>query len=94
VSALAILLEMTSTKGAVELEKRWVEQWLAAGPALAAARAEELRSMTAEHALMAAETLLSLAEPPTGQPRWTTSGLVEQQRLFRLGIRERRSIGN
>ncbi|HUP23172.1 MAG TPA: hypothetical protein VNB06_09545 [Thermoanaerobaculia bacterium] len=68
-----------------EIEKHCVARWKAAGPALAAVRAEELRSMTAEEALEAADALLSMAEAPTGSSRWTTSGLVEQQRLFQLG---------
>ena len=61
----------------------WMAQWTKARVALRAQREADLRSLTAEQAVAAAEALLSIgaASPlPTG--RWTTSGLVEQQSLF------------
>ena len=66
-----------------EIQKQWAANWRAAGVALARVRAEELRSTTPAQALQAAENLLSLASPPRDLPRWRTSGLVDQQRLFR-----------
>jgi hypothetical protein len=65
-----------------EIQKQWVATWRAAGVALAGVRAEELRSMTPAQALQASESLLALASPPLDLPRWKSSGLVEQQRLF------------
>jgi hypothetical protein len=66
-----------------EIQKQWAATWRAAGVALAGVRAEELRSTTPAQALQAAENLLSLASPPRDLPRWRSSGLVDQQRLFR-----------
>jgi hypothetical protein len=66
-----------------EIQKQWAATWRAAGVALAGVRAEELRSMTPAQALQAAESLLSLASAPRDLPRWSSSGLVDQQRLFR-----------
>jgi hypothetical protein len=66
-----------------EIQKQWAATWRAAGVALAEVRAEELRSMTPAQALQAAESLLALASPPRDLPRWRSSGLVDQQRLFR-----------
>ena len=57
-----------------------IEQWRAAGPALADARRRELREMTDAQALVAAEQLLDLLRHLP--PKRTGSGLVEQQRLF------------
>jgi len=51
-------------------------------------RRAELRALTAEQALAASDDLLSLSDrlsPPSA--RWTTSGLVEQQRLLWRGRR-------
>ncbi len=57
-----------------------VEQWRRAGAALADARRRELRELTDEQALAAAEELLDVA---CHLPRKRAgSGLVEQQRLF------------
>ena len=66
-----------------ELNRRWVAQWRTTGPLLEAIRAEELRAMTEEQARAASEMLLAAAPIP-GDPRTdsTTSGLVEQQRIF------------
>jgi len=64
-------------------QRRWVEQWRAAIPALAEQRRQELRSLTPERALAAADALLSLVPPgEIGLERRTQSGLVEQQRLL------------
>lgn len=69
--------------------QRWLAQWRAAGPALAEVRRRELRALTDEEALRAADALLSLAESmPLASERQTTSGLVAQQALFH-GRRER-----
>jgi hypothetical protein len=58
-------------------------QWRAAAAALEDQRKRELRSLTAERALAAAEALLSLASPRSvSEQRRVQSGLVEQQRLF------------
>jgi len=58
-----------------------VEQWRAAAVALAARRADELRGMSDEDARVAGLQLLAMAGR---MPRKTgSSGLVEQQRLFR-----------
>ena len=65
-----------------DLQRQWAATWRLAGPALARVRAVELRSMTPAQALEAADALLSLATPPRDFPRWRSSGLVEQQRLF------------
>jgi hypothetical protein len=63
----------------------WLEQWRAAGPALAAERRRELQALTPARALAAAEALLSLAGPvERDHPRWHTTGLVEFQRLMQL----------
>jgi hypothetical protein len=60
-----------------------MEQWLAASPALAEQRRQELRALTPERALAAAEALLGLASPAAlSLERRTGSGLVEQQRLL------------
>ena len=60
--------------------KRWVETWIKAGPKLEAIRDRELREMTYEDRIRAIDALLQLGTR-LGKPR-TTSGLVEQQRLF------------
>lgn len=57
-----------------------VEQWRNAEPALAAVRRRELRRLTEEEALAAAEALLDLERYLP--PRTDGSGLVEQQRIF------------
>lgn len=70
-------------------EQRWIRQWLAAGPALEAQRARELRALTDEQACAAADALLEIgASLPLDEARRTWSGLVEQQRLFQLLPRE------
>ena len=64
-------------------EEMWVRGWEAAGQALESVRRAELRALTAERALAAADRLLALgAEAGLTEKRRATSGLVEQQRLF------------
>ena len=61
--------------------KRWAETWESAGRALEALRRRELQAMTDEDVRRAIVNLFSGAELADLPPR-TTSGLVEQQRLF------------
>ncbi|MFN7986779.1 MAG: hypothetical protein U0529_04845 [Thermoanaerobaculia bacterium] len=61
----------------------WMEQWRSAGPALEAVRKRELRALTDEEALAAADELLSLALPgPSAPERLASHGLVIQQALL------------
>ena len=62
-----------------ELEN-WARTWAKAGPALAAVRRTELRRFRYEDHLAAIDALLEISARH-GSAR-TTSGLVEQQRLF------------
>ncbi len=64
-------------------QRAWMAQWRAAQGALRGQRARELRAMTDQSALAAAEALLS-AEFLTAQAesRRTSSGLVQQQALL------------
>jgi len=60
-----------------------MEQWRAAAPALEEQWRKEIRALTAESALAAAEAVLALASPASlGAERQRHSGLVEQQALF------------
>ena len=62
--------------------KLWVETWKRAGPLLEKIRHEELRAMTDRDVQRAFQSLSGLvARMPDRRPR-TTSGFVEQQRLF------------
>lgn len=61
--------------------KRWAETWERAGRELARIRREELARMTDDDVRRAISDLFSGAPMPDLEPR-TTSGLVEQQRLF------------
>ena len=61
--------------------KAWVANWLTVGPKLEAIRRRELQNMTCEQRTKAIESVLQLGSLHA-KPR-TTSGLVEQQRLFR-----------
>lgn len=61
--------------------KRWAETWERAGRELARIRREELARMTDDDVRRAISDLFSGAPTPDLEPR-TTSGLVEQQRLF------------
>jgi len=72
----------------LETQKEWARQWREAGQALAEVRRAELRALTAEQALAASDDLLSLSDRlPPPSATWTTSGLVEQQRLLLRGRR-------
>jgi hypothetical protein len=60
-----------------------MQQWHASRAALEEVRRRELRALSAESALAAADALLSLAARTTLLPsRWEASGLVEQQALL------------
>ncbi|OGA44809.1 MAG: hypothetical protein A3G24_25920 [Betaproteobacteria bacterium RIFCSPLOWO2_12_FULL_62_13] len=61
--------------------KRWAETWERAGRELALIRRRELQAMTDEDVRRAIVDLFSVPMPADLPPR-TTSGLVEQQRLF------------
>lgn len=64
-------------------EQRWIRQWLSAGPALQERRARELRALTDERAVAAADALLDIgAALPLPESRRAWSGMVEMQRLF------------
>ncbi|MHC4179271.1 MAG: hypothetical protein ACYSWU_17295 [Planctomycetota bacterium] len=65
--------------------REWVENWAKVGPKLEALRRRELRAMTYEQRIQAIESVLHLGAL-LRKPR-TTSGLVEQQRLFRKARR-------
>jgi hypothetical protein len=66
-----------------DFAKEWMAQWRAAGPALEAVRARELRELTDEEARAATVDLLDLgARVPLSRQRWESSGLVIQQALF------------
>jgi hypothetical protein len=72
----------------LETQKAWARQWREAGEALAEMRRVELRTLTAEEALAASDDLLSLSDRLSlPSAKWTTSGLVEQQRLLWRGRR-------
>lgn len=61
--------------------KRWADTWSSAGRALDALRRRELQAMTDDDARRAIADIFSGPMPADLPPR-TTSGLVEQQRLF------------
>lgn len=64
-------------------ERQWLDQWTAAGPALAQHRARELAALTAAAAAAATDALLALgAELPVEARRWEGSGLVDLQALL------------
>jgi hypothetical protein len=64
-------------------EHEWAEQWKAAAEALADRRRRDLRRMSEDEALAAAENLLSLVETVALNPaRRSSSGLVEQQAIL------------
>ena len=66
-------------------EQRWVENWLETGPLLEAIRRDELRGLTPERALWAADAVLELAGQGWWDPaREASSGLVAQQALLSL----------
>ncbi len=64
-------------------QQLWIRQWRGASVRLAEQRKRELREMSAQQALAAADALLSLAPLVALHPsRRTGSGLVRQQALF------------
>ena len=63
--------------------KRWAVTWDRASSALAQIHRRELEAMTDDDVRRAVSDLFSGAVPADLPPR-TTSGLVEQQRLFAL----------
>jgi hypothetical protein len=67
----------------LDTQKAWARQWARAGEALAEVRRAELRALTAEQALAASDDLLSMCDRfSPSSAKWTTSGLVELQRLL------------
>ncbi len=64
-------------------DKGWVEHWRRVGPILEAVRRDELKAFRYEDHIDIIDALLDIAIR-LGPPR-TTSGLVEQQRLFHQG---------
>ena len=62
--------------------KQWADTWQRAGRELAQIRRTELANTTDEMAITAALDILN-TPLPADLPRRMTSGLVEQQRLFR-----------
>lgn len=61
--------------------KRWADNWTAADRALKDVRRRELQSMTDEDVRRAIADIFSVPIPQDLPPR-TSSGLIEQQRLF------------
>lgn len=64
-----------------EQMRAWVENWKRVGPELEAIKRRELRAMTEEEGTKRALRVMSARV----KPRWrdSSSGLIEQQRLFR-----------
>ena len=74
-------IEVSMSNSETTLCRRWVETWLRAGPLLEQIRRDELRALTPEQIALAADALLEIGGAlPVDRP---TSGLVEQQRIFR-----------
>lgn len=67
-----------------ELTRRWVEQWKETGAFLEAMRRADLRAMSPQAAFDASEAILGSEPCAITAPaeRLTSSGLIEQQRLF------------
>jgi len=64
-------------------QRAWMAQWHAARAALGAQRAAELRALSNDQALAAADGLLSLAcVPAVSATRRSSSGLVQQQAIL------------
>jgi len=63
-----------------QLVRRWVENWRQAGPELERLRAEEIRNSDTAAAIEQLSDAFESARRQWKPP--TTSGLVEQQRLF------------
>lgn len=69
-----------------EQQQHWMQQWHRAAVELERVRRAELARMTDAEALQATDRILALVGSAYAHPqRWTTSGLVEQQRWFRKG---------
>jgi len=67
-------------KSQEQLVRRWIEDWRAAGPVLESVRAEAIQQSDTAAAI---EQLSDAFESARREwPAPTTSGLVEQQRLF------------
>lgn len=66
-----------------EQQRRWIEAWRSAGPALEEIKREELQTMTEDRACAMSDSLLQGIEFPQ-PPSWRDfdSGLIEQQRAF------------
>jgi hypothetical protein len=64
-----------------EFAQQWLQQWQSAAVELPLIHAKELRSLSDAEALSASDALLMLPGQVPAE-RWTSSGLVEQQRLF------------
>jgi hypothetical protein len=62
----------------------WLGQWTRAAQELQRIHDAELRVLSEDDARRASEAVLGLVDPASipMDPRWTTSGLIEQQRLF------------
>jgi hypothetical protein len=69
------------TPDEIELGRRWVQAWKAAGPELERLRREELRRLDPQRAIALLCGPADYRAPPRA-PR-PTSGLVEQQRWFK-----------
>lgn len=66
-----------------EEQKIWMAQWRSAEAALLEVKREELRALTDEDVLAACDLLLADADQFYVPPKLkTSSGLVEQQRIF------------
>jgi hypothetical protein len=64
-------------------ERRWIDDWLAAGPELEERRRLQLRALTPERALFLSDTVLSLVRTQDlPERRRGHSGLVDLQDLF------------
>jgi hypothetical protein len=67
--------------------RAWLAQWSAASSALERVHDDELRALTDAEALRRIDALLSLPSPWVDPARRSSSGLVEQQRLFERATR-------
>jgi hypothetical protein len=65
-----------------EAARQWVAHWQRVGPLLEQLKADELREMTLRESASRFEALAELATEINTPPLRSTSGFVEQQRLF------------
>ena len=74
-------MEVPSTRQ----QQRWMRQWQYAAENLPRLEYQELRTLTHRQMMARIDAVLSLAGEPqySDQDRQSTSGLVEQQALFR-----------